>query len=319
MWGQRPGQLGGNRLSVYVPDRIPGPFFVGPPKLSFPPCCPYTFCRPWLAVPERGIVVSGKPWGVWLTPAIVAVLFAAGCSGGGQPPEDGSGVLQTAEQGTLTVAIDPTFPPMEYEQGGKIVGFDPELIQEIAKRLKLKVEFKKTEYLGILPALQEGKIDFAGSALTVREQWVQQAEFSEPYLSADQALVANISRTPNLAATALKGKTVGVLSGSTGETWAKTNLRTSSVKGLTRSDVLFGGLQTGSFAAVIYDKVAAIHLVKDLPELAVTQTIPTGEKYVFAFRQDADQLREKINGILAQLDKDGTVKQLAHKWFGPTF
>lgn len=264
------------------------------------------------------MISAGRRIGVVAVSALL-VVFLAGCSGGGPQPEDSSGVLQTAKQGTLTVAMDPTLPPMEYEQGGKIVGFDPELLQEIAKRLKLKVEFVKTEYLGLLAALQEGKVDLAGSALTVREQWLMQAEFSEPYLPADQALVANTSRTPNLATAGLKGKAVGVLSGSTGETWSKANLAGSRIQGFTRSDVLLGSLQSGALGGVIYDKVAALYLIRDLPELGVTQSIPTGEKYVLAFRQDADQLREKINGVLAQLGKDGTIKRLAEKWFGPTF
>ena len=48
--------------------------------------------------------------------------------------------LKTIKAGVLTVGSDTTYPPMEYKEGDKIVGFDVDLAQAIADKLGLKLD-----------------------------------------------------------------------------------------------------------------------------------------------------------------------------------
>jgi polar amino acid transport system substrate-binding protein len=53
----------------------------------------------------------------------------------------------------ITVATDATWPPMEYvDENKNIVGFDIDLVNEIAKAENFKVEIKNTAWDGISPA-----------------------------------------------------------------------------------------------------------------------------------------------------------------------
>ena len=48
--------------------------------------------------------------------------------------------IKTIKAGVLTVGSDTTWPPMEYIEGDKIVGFDVDLTQAIADKLGLKLD-----------------------------------------------------------------------------------------------------------------------------------------------------------------------------------
>jgi polar amino acid transport system substrate-binding protein len=63
-------------------------------------------------------------------------------------------------RGTIVVAIDPTFPPFEFtDESGKIVGYDPELIEAVAAGLGVKVEYQVMAFSGIIPGLIAGAFD----------------------------------------------------------------------------------------------------------------------------------------------------------------
>ena len=50
---------------------------------------------------------------------------------------------QIKSRGTMVVAIDPTFPPFEYtDSAGKVIGYDPELIELIAADMGVEVEYQ---------------------------------------------------------------------------------------------------------------------------------------------------------------------------------
>ena len=51
-------------------------------------------------------------------------------------------------QDVLRVGTDATFPPFEYTENGKRVGFDVELIEAIAKVLNKKVEWTDIDFKG---------------------------------------------------------------------------------------------------------------------------------------------------------------------------
>ena len=63
------------------------------------------------------------------------------------------------ENKTLYVGTNAEFQPFEYLENGKIVGFDVELMEEIAKLIGKDIEWKNIAFDGLLPALQAKKLD----------------------------------------------------------------------------------------------------------------------------------------------------------------
>jgi len=65
----------------------------------------------------------------------------------------------------------PDYPPFEYyDQGGerKIVGFDIDIANYIAKELGFKLEVMDSDFSGLIPALQANRADFAMTIEFVR-------------------------------------------------------------------------------------------------------------------------------------------------------
>src|SRR4029079_11554523 len=69
-----------------------------------------------------------------------------------------------ARKGHLIAAINPTVAPIQYiDDDGNIIGLDPELGNEIAKRLCLTMEYHSTQFATMIPILKEGRIDMINS------------------------------------------------------------------------------------------------------------------------------------------------------------
>ena len=71
-----------------------------------------------------------------------------------------SGTALAADEITITVATDATWPPMEMVDADKnIVGFDIDFLNAVAKEAGFKVVFKNTAWDGIFAGIAAGKYD----------------------------------------------------------------------------------------------------------------------------------------------------------------
>ena len=59
----------------------------------------------------------------------------------------------------MRVGSETTFPPFEFTEGEKYVGFDVDLSEAISKKIGLKMEFKSMGFDALIPAVQSGDID----------------------------------------------------------------------------------------------------------------------------------------------------------------
>ena len=124
--------------------------------------------------------------------------------------------LQTKPK--LVIGTDPGFKPFEYRQGGKIVGFDIDLAQEIANDTGRQLVIEEMNFDGLIAALQAGKIDMAVAGMSVTPERSQNVNFSNPYYLASQMIVVRDNDQRIKIKTDLTGKKIGVQLGSTGDT-----------------------------------------------------------------------------------------------------
>ena len=78
----------------------------------------------------------------------------------------------------------------------------------------------------------------------------------------------------------------------------------------------FNALEAGQVEAVINDCPISKYASGRAPNLAVIQVLTTGENYGFPFQKDATDLREAVNGAIADMTDDGTYDQIVEKWVG---
>src|SRR6266542_5684259 len=90
------------------------------------------------------------------------------------------------EAAPLRAAVDGTFAPHAMPSlSGGYEGFNVDLANEIAKRLKRKIIIDAAQFSGLLPALQAGTYDFIAAPTTVTKERSENLLFTEGYLNTD--------------------------------------------------------------------------------------------------------------------------------------
>jgi ABC-type amino acid transport substrate-binding protein len=241
---------------------------------------------------------------------------------GDTPPAEATGdEFKTIKGGVLTVGSDTAFPPFEEIKNGVAVGFDVDLINEVADRIGVpKVDYQTAVFDTIFTALAADKYDVVISAVTIKASRKQTVDFTDPYFNGDQSLSVLDSQSSVVGGVDdLKGKTVGVQSGTTGEDCAKNALkakgRAEEVRSYDTAVDAFTDLAAKRVDAVLVDLPTAKSIVEGREGASVVQVIRTNEDYGIAVSKKNPNLREQINTALSDLRDDGTYAKLFRKWF----
>lgn len=93
-------------------------------------------------------------------------------------------------RGKMIVAIDPTFAPFEStDSSGKIVGYDPELLEAVAADWGVKIEYQVMAFSGVIPGLIAGSFDFTATALNITAERAKKIDFTIPVASSVNAVL----------------------------------------------------------------------------------------------------------------------------------
>ena len=252
--------------------------------------------------------------------AVAAMLFAGGCGEDDESaPAGGESNVDLVKDGAITTCTHLPYEPFQFEQDGKIVGFDVELVDLVAKKLGVTQEIVDTPFEGIQSGedLNARKCDIAAAAMTINDERAAKIDFSDPYFDANQALlVKKGSGIKSLAD--LEGKTLGVQSGTTGKTYAEENVGEGvELKDYEDLALELSSVKSGQIPAAINDIPVLLDFVKKNPELEVAAQFETGEQYGFGMKKGtSEELRTVVNEVLAQAQRDGTYDRVYEKWIG---
>ncbi len=208
--------------------------------------------------------------------------------------------------------------PWEFETaGGAKVGFEIDLVNQIAKRLGRTIRIINIPFAGMFAAVQSGQIDAGVSSITITKPRLQSVSFAQPYYDSDQSLAvtarSGVKRLSDLA-----GKTVGVDTGSTGDIWAtrhQADLKIATIQRYEGLSPAMLDLAAGRIDGYVSDIPALQYYVKDKPTFRVAVRIPTGEQYSIMFARNAP-LADQVDAVITQLKKEGYIAALHQKWFG---
>src|SRR5262249_52219415 len=98
--------------------------------------------------------------------------------------------------GTLTVASDTTYAPAEYPDPNNathFIGYDMDLIREVARRLCIQVNILKAAFDAIIPDISsgtvgQGRYDLSISSFTIRSDRLEKVHMI-PYLTAGESIL----------------------------------------------------------------------------------------------------------------------------------
>ncbi|MFB6422028.1 MAG: glutamine ABC transporter substrate-binding protein GlnH [Candidatus Malihini olakiniferum] len=215
------------------------------------------------------------------------------------------------------VATDTAFIPFEFKQGDKYIGFDIDLLDAIAKELKLKYTLKPMDFAGIIPALQTRNVDLVLAGLSITEERKRAVDFSDGYYNSDLLIMLKNGNTSIHGEQDLAGKVVAVKSGTGAVNYAKANIKTKELRQFPNIDNAYMELDIGRADAVLHDSSNILHFIKMAGNgqfKAVGDSIKA-QQYGVAFPKGSE-LREKVNTALQTLRDNGTYAEIYKKWFG---
>lgn len=273
---------------------------------------------------EGRLKVTG--WSVrYLAATLVfCAFFATGC-GAGDDSSSPADVVREEEttssalaDGEIVVASNVAYPPFEFAPRKGPKGFDIDLMNEVADRTGLEVEYKNVQFDSLLRGLSSELFDAVISAMTITADRRQQVDFSDPYYNVEEALVvrsgSEIESTGDLA-----DANLGVQLGTIGQAEAGDLLNADTVKGVRPYETIekaYAALEAEVVDGVIYDLPAAQTEVEESDgALELVEVIPTGSQYGIAFPKDSP-LIEPVNEALAEIKEDGTYEEIYKEWIG---
>ena len=83
----------------------------------------------------------------------------------------------------LTVGVNAEFFPFEDYEDEELKGFDSELMNRIGEKIGYEIKFVNMPFDKLIPAVNNGEIECAISAITVTEEREKVVDFTTPYIS----------------------------------------------------------------------------------------------------------------------------------------
>ncbi|MGI5168601.1 substrate-binding periplasmic protein [Spirillospora sp. CA-253888] len=260
-----------------------------------------------------------RRWTLAAATAALALTAAAGCGGG----KDGATVqgVKLIEKGALTSCTHLPYPPFQVEKDGKVVGFDVDLVDLVAKKLGVTQKIVDTpfETMKTGSALNAGKCDIVMGGMTIKPDRVATMDVSKPYFDATQALMAKKgSGITSLDDVKNKKLKLGSQASTTGEDHVKG--KGLDPRSFDNSLAELDGLRTGQVDVIVQDYPVVQGWLKDPAnaKYEIAANLETGEQYGFWIRKGHNpKLVEMTNQVIAEAKASGSYKAIYEKWIGP--
>ena len=258
--------------------------------------------------------------------AATSLLFA-GCVGpsssGTTDPSGSAPGVHTITPGVLKVGSQQAYIPGEFfeEGGNKVQGFSVDFIDELGKRLNLKVEWQQVDYSAIITGLQSNQFDMGSGGMSPNPDRLAQVDMVSYFQSGATFILRQEDKGKYTDAQSLCGETIGMLEGSSTleAAIAKENETCASpivIEHYTSTPLGLQGLLSKRITAYTPDVAQTQYIVKQNPD----DFVPIGDYTLvdylinYTFTKENTQLRDAVYDALQEMMDDGTYDEILTKW-----
>ena len=221
--------------------------------------------------------------------------------------------VKTVQEGKLVMCTNAEFPPYEYHDNNTIVGIDADICAAIAEKMGLELEIEDIAFDSIIPEISSGKADIGAAGMTVTEDRKQNVDFSETYAKASQVIIVT-ENSEVKGFDDLKGKKVGVQTGTTGDIYVTGDLGDECVERYAKGMEAVQALSQIKIDAVVIDGEPAKKYISEVPGLKILDESYTDEEYAIAIRKGNTELLDAVNKAIGELKADGTLDAIVAKY-----
>jgi ABC-type amino acid transport substrate-binding protein len=239
---------------------------------------------------------------------IVAVGFlAAGCKTVFKP-----------FRSALRVGVTPDHPPVIMKEDGILRGLEIDFAVRLADELGRPLDLVELPWDRQITALLGGEIDLIMSGMTATDLRRVRIDFCDPYMKSGQmALVRrrDAAKIKTRDDVLYKFDRVGVKKGTTGDGFVQENCpRAQLIQYLVPNDAALA-VRNRRLDVFIYDAPAIWWLASQYEsDLAVVPIRLTTEDIAWGIKPGNELLKQRVNAILSEWKKDGTLQTLFNRW-----
>lgn len=265
---------------------------------------------------------------------VTALGFVSAMSAAAQA---GPTMDRVTKAGQMTVATNSGWPPQSYlDDSNKLVGFDVDVANEIAKRLGVKVKFETPEWNVLTGGRWHGRFDVGVGSVTPTKARSQVIDFAGIYYYSPYVFVVH-KDSKAASRNDLNGKKIGVETGTTSEDYVNRRLEIDApglppiqytltpgeVKTYADSMLPFDDLRLGDgkrIDAVIAPEQTAQNAIKNkYPVKILAGDYAFKEPLVVITDKGDPEWTAKLGGIIQSMKDDGTLGKLTTKWYGADY
>jgi polar amino acid transport system substrate-binding protein len=228
--------------------------------------------------------------------------------------------------GTVTVGTEAAFPPFEFVENGKIVGYGKDILDYIVADLGVELVQLDLPWQGILPGVLAGKFDFVATTVSVRPERAKTYAFTVPIAEGTTWVMKRKGDDSITKVDDIAGKVVSAQLSSGGQAAAEDFEKDMQARGVGS----YGELKLFTAYPEIFMATAngtADVAIGPLPTLAVASKKSEGTfELVGAIRdpsymgwvtrpEDTD-LRDYLSSIMLEMRDNGKLYESQDKWFG---
>lgn len=239
------------------------------------------------------------------TSLIVAFAFLLGACSSNRPANE------------FVVGMDLSYPPFEtIDIEGKPSGVSVDLAEALGHSMGRPLRIENIPFTGLIPSLKTGKIDCIISSMTDTQERRASIAFSDPYLTIGLALlVGKNSPIQSIADLDQPGKTIAVRQGTTGEVWARAQIRQARILALEKESAAVMEVTQGNADGFLYDQMSVWKNAQEQKSTTRALLMPIQkENWAIGLRLDSQDLRQKINGFLETFRASGGFEKLGDKY-----
>lgn len=253
-----------------------------------------------------------------LTVFTLMMVFVVACSGsnGDSEVSGENGETKDNVKEDFVFASSGLYPPFNYSDNDKLVGFDVEIGTAIAEELGMNPKPVTNPWQTIIAALKADKFDAIIGSMAITEERLKEVNFTDPYYESGAQIFVSEDNDELKEIKDLHGKKIGVVVSSTFEENAK-----EFTDDITTYDSDVTALQDltvkGRLDAVITDQLVGMYAINqnNLPIKLIDEPIYLDQMGI-AIKKEDEELLEKVNNALKTIIENGTYAEISEKYFG---
>ncbi|MDN3017469.1 basic amino acid ABC transporter substrate-binding protein [Paenibacillus sp. BSR1-1] len=226
----------------------------------------------------------------------------------------------SSDDKTLKVVTDAAYAPFEYLDKGKVVGFDVDFMNAVAKEAGLKIKIENVGWDPLFVELDKKTADIGMSAITINDERKQSYDFTRPYfLSTNKILVPKDSDIKS-GADLKNNKTIAVQNATTGQEAVEGLLgkNNEKIKKFENNNLAIQEMKSGGADAVVADNTVIEQYVLNNPKdnfVVIEDSTAFAQEFYGLMLPKGSKLKADLDKAINTLMENGEYAKIYKKWF----